>query len=191
MNEKSLVVNTAYLSYPEAGQKLGVTASAISHWINKMPDFKDRYVVSKFHNGRKRKVVTVEGLTVLANAKDTDRGGKYKNNEPSSRNLFKAGKIRIAEQAIQPKERPSLLALREMIDRAIEHEKLLDNHETRIADLEGDISKSAITTGQRKLLHEKINALHYGLKEKDINVPQSRIWQKVHEFTGRKTILEW
>lgn len=227
MNETSLVVNTDYLSYPEAAEQLGVTPSAISHWTTKYPEFQDEYVSSRHHKGRKRKVISSRGLFALAAMKDTDRGGRYKKSEPKFTNQqIKKARLATARKALEEPKPRSLSELKiaiqqqlEMIEQMekqgvlleettdkVEKQKLLmetqgvlveetthkvDNHEDRISDLEGDTSKMSITTGQRKLLHEKINFLHYTMKEKGTHIQQSAIWGKVHNYTGRKAIGEY
>jgi len=184
MNEELEVVK--YYSLPEAAKALGVSPSAISHWLNANEDIKGQYTAKAVHNGRMRIVITAEGLTVLA----TVKGGKSKTANGEIISSIKKGKQAIAEKAIE-KSQPSntmqiLDTLMLQIQAMREQELRVDNHEERIVELEGDITKMPISDGQRTRLNERVRLLAF-----DLQVPFPAVWKQLHDMTGRKTINDY
>lgn len=83
-----------YMSLEEAAIELGCTKNALGKFLNKHKEIKNEYVFKNFADGRKKWCIALDGLTVVANVKDTDRTKKESNA------LILEDKQKIAETAI-------------------------------------------------------------------------------------------
>lgn len=99
MNNSIAVVNNDVLSRSGAAGYLGITPSALSHWLKNHPEIKEKYCVYGLNNNRKGLFVKYEGLLVIANMRDTSRSNQHKTSEVSS--LQQKGKQRLAEKIIE------------------------------------------------------------------------------------------
>ena len=87
------------LSLHEAAEKLGVTYAAVSSLLKRYPEIKEKYTWKTKYKGRLKTVISTEGMTVLANVKDGNRGSRYAKIKPGL--TFQEGKQKIAEKAIE------------------------------------------------------------------------------------------
>lgn len=179
-----------FLSLDEAAEQLGVSYSGLRDYFKHHPEVKAKYVFKEKYNGRRRFVIKVEALPQISIVRNLDG----KNKKVSD---FKKGKEMIAEKAIETLK-PKLSRMEMLkeslknVQALIEQEKKLDNHEDRISTIEDELaSDMAITTGQRQQLHERVNLLHYELEKRGINIPQAKIYLKMHDETGRPSINDY
>lgn len=189
------------ISLHEAAEAFHISYSAFCSLLDRYPEIKEKYVQKEVYKGRRRFVIEPEGMLVLANMKDSDRGNK----KIKTGMIFRESKKKIAERAIaEVKQHPptgieALKQLQVVIAQQIENYEAIGNQgkkieqlDERVSELEGDTSKMPITESQRKRLHERVTNLHYQLLEKRrVNTPFRNIWLKVHEATGKSAVSEY
>ncbi len=174
-----------FFSYPEVAEKLGVSKSATSHWVNRRSDFEGKYVSKRQHKGRYRKVVSESGLVVLMNMKGI-KDRKDKKGEIISLNGLK-GKMKIAEKVIKvQKAQTPLHMMKMMIEEMIEVQDKQQEHEDRIVLLEADNAKAPLTDGQRQRINERVRLI-----ASNIQTQYSIVWTQLHEKMGYKRIHEY
>lgn len=199
MNQELQKVNQEvinFISLEEASQQLGITYGQLVKWLNTNKEIKEKYCFKAKYNGRRRTLIYVEALLVIANVKDSDRGNQSKI-APSA--TFQKGKQELAETVVEQvktsQSLESLYAQAQMLVQTIEgllHVQVkVENHEERIATLEGDPDTMPIVDGQRKILAEFCNRLHFGLKEQGKNVHFSSIRKDLNIAVGKHSVEEY
>ena len=181
------------ISWEEAAEQLQCSYSALSKWLTMNPDIKKTYCSKRIYDGRKKYVILVEALPVIANMRDSDRGNQHEKKEPSSK--IPEMKKKIVEKAIEiTKSQGSLQRytnhqLLDEITRRLSNdvEQLKEDsqqYQERLTELENGNPK--LTTGQRQRLNEVVRRLGF-----ELEVPIKQVWTRMHEMTGRHTIEEY
>jgi hypothetical protein len=199
MAENQLQINSKpqeFISLDEAAQQLGVGTNALRLWLKRNPEIKNKYVSKEQIFGRKRFVINVEALLVIANLRNLDSKNEH-------RVRFSEGKKKLAEKTIESKltkQLSNIDLLRQLqvtIAQQIENYDKLNTHEERIEIVEQKVDEldvnpeMAITDAQRQFLQERVNALHFKLAEKNINIHQSLIRKELNESVGRHSVNEY
>lgn len=190
------IVNTnesvfEFISLEEASQQLGISYSSLVRWLKKNTEIKDKYCFKASYQGRKKTLIYVEALLVIANVKDSDRGNKSKT-APST--TFQKGKQKLAENAIEQvktsQSLESLYSQAQMMVKTLEQlmqvSGQVQNHEERILTLEGDTQNAPMTSGQRERLNERLRFFC-----SQTGVAHALVWRDLHDITGRRSINEY
>jgi len=190
-----------FISLGEASQQLGVTYSGLVHWLNKHKDIKDKYCFKAKYQGRRRTLIYVEALLVIANMKNTTfQGNQYRKVEGASINKnTELGKQKLAESTIERVKGSQSLeslysqaqTLVQTIEGLLNVQVQVENHEERLLTLEGDIDNAKIEAGQRKFLAEFCNRLCFGLKEQGKNVHFSHIRSELNIAVGKPSVNDY
>ena len=192
MNDLQIQDKQEVIDIVGAAELLKCSHPALRMWLKVHPEIKEKYCRKERYEGRRKTVIQVEALALIANMRN-DNGRKVKESL-----TFKEAKRNIIEKEIR-KPRKSLSELRDIIDHMIAQDAQVKETgnkvhqlESKVADLEGDTTKIPITEGQRKRLHERVNYFCFWMEEhRRIKIRQGQVYRKIHDMTGRKTTNDY
>ena len=178
-----------YLSFEESAQQLGMSYSALSAWLLQYPQIRDKYCLKGKVNGRLKYVLLVEGLPVIANMKDSDRGNQRKKIVPSTK--IPKAKQQLAERAVEQTKMTltstSFDVMRQMIDMLEVSSKRMDSFEKRMDKIESpEADVQPLSKKNRKLLWDRVNAIHYAT-----GIPHAVLYADLHLRVGRAGIEQY
>jgi hypothetical protein len=200
MNQELQKVNQEqvdFISLEEASQQLNMSYKSLAGWLTSHKEIKQKYCFKAHYQGRRRTLIYVEALLVIANVKDSSRGNQNKKILPSEN--FNQGKQKLAEKVVEQvkasQSLESLYSQAQMLVQTIEGllnvQVKVENHEERLLTLEGDVDNAPIEVGQRTFLKEFCNRLHFGLKEQGKNVHFSSIRKDLNIAVGKHSVEEY
>lgn len=183
--------NPNFISLNVAAENLGIRYNSLIKWLSDNKDIKDQYCQKMIIDGRRKWVLSKDGLLVIANMRETTKS------EITSQ--FRHGKKKMAEAMIVKRDEEqvfiqilqqsqallqhaqAILQVRTQIETVAEKNNEL---EERLNEIESGTKK--MTTGQRKYLNERVRALAL-----ELDAPFPRIWNAVHDMTGRRSIDDY
>ena len=105
MNELSTQVNSDHISIAEAAQQFRMTSNGFSAWLKRNSDIKDEYCFKAKYKGRRKTVIKVEALPVIANLRNI--GGNQKSDTVSP---FREGKKKVVQKAMNNSKTEQILS---------------------------------------------------------------------------------
>lgn len=190
----------------ETEQNTRLSMAEAAHWMKVQPDSMrniiklyapklPEYISKQIHtcsiSGKTRRmtVITKQGLVVLVNMKDSNRGNQFEKNDAKPR--FLEAKKEIAETAIQavspqPSHPSSLQVLlqtvQEMANLETRMNEKFDNMEKKIEEVTVALTAPIpSSTGMRDELNDRVKAYVAKMKKiHGVDIPYYRVWEMIH-----------
>jgi len=186
-----------YYNAKDIAGKLNVSITSIHRLIqNYIGHIKNNIIYTKGEGDyRRSRYISEEGLAILLNMKDSNRGNQFSIN-PSVNENEKNYKKHIAKEVIQQNKPPQQIvtgglsdtvrALLAVVELAERNQSDIRELQGDVAMLKGDTANFPIRKGQKDILNERVRALAIRSQQ-----PYHNIWNKLHEQVGRRSINEY
>jgi hypothetical protein len=184
-----------FYSIDDIATRLNKANSSVYRLIQNYKSFlKDECVKLKGKNNYRASFhLSEKGVTKLLNLKGNVTSNQFSNALSANENEL-AFKEHVAEKAIesnQPEQAvattgklsQTIKALLAVCEIAEQNQQEIKQLQGDVAMLKGDTSKYPIRKGQREILNERVRGFSY-----NANVPFHKVWKKLHEQVGRKTL---